>query len=137
MLDEEIMESVEGVYDPGTTPVELECKRTISGGILDMAHLGNTLKVGTKLGQLIIPSVITLSASLDVNRTSHSIPMEEMSFVEELNQGFYNCNRVLDFGYSKGVQVLRNCREINDSAQGSGRNVCIGVCVSCYFFSPD
>ena len=81
VLDEEIMESVEGVYDPGTTPMELGCKRATSGGSLDMAQLGNTLKVGTKLVQLIIPSVITLSASLDVNRTSHSIPMEEMSFV--------------------------------------------------------
>ena len=51
-LDEEIMESVEGVDDPGTTHLVLggmECKRAIPRDNLDMAQLGNTLKMGTEL----------------------------------------------------------------------------------------
>ena len=51
-LDEEIMDSVEGADDPGTTHLVLggmEHKRAIPRDNLDTAQLGNTIKMGTEL----------------------------------------------------------------------------------------
>lgn len=51
-LDEEIMDSVEGADDPGTTHLVLggmEYKRAIPRNDLDTAQLGNTIKMGTEL----------------------------------------------------------------------------------------
>lgn len=54
-LDGETMESVESVDSPVTaqlvleSTMELESKRAIPRGSLDMAQVGNTLRAGTKI----------------------------------------------------------------------------------------
>ena len=58
---------------------------------------------------------------------------DKLVFVQELNQDFYNCNiRILDFGYSKEIQVLRSWREVNYPAQEGGTNVYIQMHIHMY-----